>query len=61
LLQIDSILHLRPSLRQNSSRAHDKILRVARTIAGLDGAPNVTVAHLAEAVQDRRLNRNLFA
>jgi magnesium chelatase family protein len=44
-----------------SARAHDKILRVARTIADLDAAPNVTVTHLAEAVQYRRLDRNLFA
>jgi magnesium chelatase family protein len=44
-----------------SARAHDKILRVARTIADLDAAPDVTVTHLAEAVQYRRLDRNLFA
>jgi magnesium chelatase family protein len=44
-----------------SARAHDKILRVARTIADLDGAPDITVTHLSEAVQYRRLDRNLFA
>jgi magnesium chelatase family protein len=44
-----------------SARAHDKILRVARTIADLEGAPDVTVTHLSEAVQYRRLDRNLFA
>jgi len=44
-----------------SARAHDKILRSARTIADLEGAENVTVTHLAEAVQYRRLDRNLFA
>jgi len=44
-----------------SARAHDKILRVARTIADLEGAAAVTSTHLAEAVQYRRLDRNLFA
>ena len=42
-------------------RAHDKVLRVARTIADLEGAPDVTATHLAEAVQYRRLDRNRFA
>jgi magnesium chelatase family protein len=44
-----------------SARAHDKILRVARTIADLDAAADITVSHLSEAVQYRRLDRNLFA
>jgi len=39
----------------------DKILRTARTIADLEEAPDVTATHLAEAVQYRRLDRNLFA
>jgi len=44
-----------------SARAHDKILRSARTIADLEGDENVTATHLSEAVQYRRLDRNLFA
>jgi magnesium chelatase family protein len=44
-----------------SARAHDKILRVARTIADLEGSDNVTATHLSGAVQYRRLDRNLFA
>jgi len=44
-----------------SARAHDKILRSARTIADLEGADAVTATHLSEAVQYRRLDRNLFA
>ena len=42
-----------------SARAHDKVLRVARTIADLAGEPNVTGTHLSEAIQYRRLDRSL--
>jgi magnesium chelatase family protein len=42
-----------------SARAHDKVLRVARTIADLAGEQNVTATHLSEAIQYRRLDRQL--
>jgi magnesium chelatase family protein len=44
-----------------SARAHDKILRMARTIADLEATDTLTITHLAEAIQYRRLDRNLFA
>lgn len=40
-----------------SARAHDKVLRLARTIADLEAKPSVESAHLAEAIQYRRLDR----
>jgi magnesium chelatase family protein len=43
-----------------SARAHDRMLRVARTVADLDGAMNVATKHLAEAVQFRNLDRNYW-
>ena len=44
-----------------SARAHDKILRVARTIADLDTSDAITTNHLNEAVNYRMLDRQLWA
>ena len=44
-----------------SARAYGRILKVARTIADLDGSPSVKLNHIAEAVGYRNLDRGDWA
>lgn len=67
--QLDELAPMTPEARELlgsaltelglSARAYDKIRRVSRTIADLDGGETVQLAHVSEAVQYRILDRKL--
>jgi len=44
-----------------SARAYTRILKVARTIADIEGKENIETAHLSESIQYRTLDRNLIS
>ncbi|MGO8670431.1 MAG: YifB family Mg chelatase-like AAA ATPase [Capsulimonadaceae bacterium] len=43
-----------------SARAYDRILKLARTVADLEGADSIGLAHVAESIQYRAMDRKLW-
>jgi magnesium chelatase family protein len=62
-LGTDSERMLERAMQQQglSARAHDRILKVARTIADMEGAAQIEGKHIAEAIQYRTLDRSYWA
>ena len=59
--QSEGMMHMAMTELNFSARAYDRILKVARTIADLDGNERIQSQHVGEAIQYRTLDRNLWA
>jgi len=57
----EGLMHMAMTELNFSARAYDRILKVARTIADLDGQEKIASQHVGEAIQYRTLDRKLWA
>ena len=58
--QAESLLQQAMTELALGARAYNKILKVARTIADLDGSESLRIEHVSEAIQYRSLDRGLW-
>ena len=58
--EAEALLHRAMDEMSLSTRAYHRILKVARTIADLEGSEGIGLPHVAEAVQYRALDRGLW-
>jgi magnesium chelatase family protein len=55
------LLRTAMDIRGLSARAYDRILKVARTIADLEGSENIGTEHISEAINYRNLDKEGWA
>ena len=54
------VLHVAMSDMNFSARAHDRIIKVSRTIADIEGSAAIETVHIHEALQYRTLDRQFW-